>query len=128
MNKQWIKFSGLKESEVTKIWESEYVARFTDGSSKTYKSKRPMPTFIPTKEIHPLSKRKQYVSDRHKESLKDFQHWRKEPRNIENIKCLDLFDDGTIEVWLKYAKELKAGKIFKQMVDETIERNKNNKD
>ena len=37
-------------------------------------------------------------------------------------------DDGTIEVWLKYAKELKAGKIFKQMVDETIERNKNNKD
>tara|TARA_Y100000588_G_scaffold384790_1_gene476790 strand:+ start:1208 stop:1549 length:342 start_codon:yes stop_codon:yes gene_type:complete len=42
MNKQWIKFSGLKESEVTKIWESEYVARFTDGSSKTYKSKRPI--------------------------------------------------------------------------------------
>ena len=128
MNKQWIKFSGLKESEVTKIWESEYVARFEDGSTKTYKSKRPMPTFIPTKEIHPLSKRKQYVSDRHKESLRAFQRWRKEPRNIEIMKAIGLFDSGTIEVWLKYAKELKAGKIFKQMVDETIERNNKNKE
>ena len=128
MNKQWIKHSGLKESEVTKIWESEYVARFTDGSSKTYKSKRPMPTFIPTKEIHPLSKRKQYVSHRHREALRNFQDWRMQPERIEIMKAIGLFDDGTIEVWLKYAKELKAGKIFKQMVDETIERNKNNKD
>ncbi len=44
------------------------------------------------------------------------------------MKWLGLFDDGTIEVWIKYAKELKAGKIFKQMVYETIERNKNNKE
>ena len=44
------------------------------------------------------------------------------------MKAIGLFDSGTIEVWLKYAKELKAGKIFKQMVDETIERNNKNKE
>ena len=125
MNKQWIKFSGLKESEVTEIWESEYVARFPDGSSKTYESKRPMPTFIPTKEIQPLTKRKQYVSERHKADLKNFQDWRRTPERIEIMKCLDLFDSGTVEVWDEYARELKAGKIFKQMVDATIERNNN---
>ena len=125
MNKQWIKFSGLKESEVTEIWESEYVARFPDGSSKTYESKRPMPTFIPTKEIQPLTKRKQYVSERHKADLKNFQDWRRTPERIEIMKAIGLFDSGTVEVWLKYARELKAGKIFKQMVDATIERNNN---
>tara|TARA_Y100000588_G_scaffold384790_1_gene476791 strand:+ start:1615 stop:1773 length:159 start_codon:yes stop_codon:yes gene_type:complete len=51
-----------------------------------------------------------------------------QPQKIETMKWLGLFDDGTIEVWIKYAKELKAGKIFKQMVYETIERNKNNKE
>ena len=79
-----------------------------------------MPTFIPTKEIHPLSNRKQYVSLRHKEDLKAFQLWRKQPDKIEQMKEIGLFDSGTEEVWFKYAKELKAEKIFKQMVDETI--------
>ena len=32
---------------------------------------------VTTKEIHPLSKRKQYVSQRHKERLKEFKKWRK---------------------------------------------------
>ena len=36
---------------------------------------------------------------------------------------LGLFDSGTVNGWNEYARELKAGKIFKQMVDETIERN-----
>ena len=85
-----------------------------------------MPTFIPTKEIHPLTKRKQYVSDRHKEDLKNFQDWRRTPERIEIMKAIGLFDTGTVEVWGKYARELKAGKIFKQMVDEIVERNNNN--
>ena len=52
-------------------WESNYLARMADGSSETLQTKKRMPTFVPTKEIHPLSKRKQYVSKRHRESLKE---------------------------------------------------------
>ena len=44
------------------------------------------------------------------------------------MKAIGLLDSGTVEIWDEYARELKAGKIFKQMVDATIERNNNNKE
>ena len=73
-------------------WDAEYLARMADGSSEMIKTKKRMPTFVPTKEIHPLSKRKQYVSKRHKESLKEFKRWRKREDIQEGMKAMRLLD------------------------------------
>jgi len=63
-----------------------------DGSSEMIRTKKRMPTFVPTKEIHPLSKRRQYVSKRHRESLKEFKSWRKREDVQERMKALRLLD------------------------------------
>ena len=63
-----------------------------DGSSEMIKTKKRMPTFVPTKEIYPLSKRKQYVSQRHKESLKEFKKWRKREDVQERMTAIRLLD------------------------------------
>jgi len=73
-------------------WDAEYLARMADGSAEMIKTKKKMPTFVPTKEIHPLSKRKQYVSKRHKESLKEFKRWRKREDIQERMKAMRLLD------------------------------------
>lgn len=86
MSRIWNKHSGLNNRGTTVDWESEYLARMGDGSTKLFKSKSRMPAFVPTKEIHPLSKRKQYVSKRHRESLKAFKKWRKRRYPRQNGK------------------------------------------
>jgi hypothetical protein len=92
MSKLWNRHSGLNDRGVTVDWESEYLVRMADGSSEMIKTKKRMPTFVPTKEIHPLSKRKQYVSQRHKESLKEFKKWRKREDVQERMTSMRLLD------------------------------------
>jgi hypothetical protein len=92
MSKLWNRRSGLNDRGVTVDWESDYLARMADGSSGTLQTKKRMPTFVPTKEIHPLSKRKQYVSKRHKESLKAFKRWRKREDVQERMEALRLLE------------------------------------
>lgn len=92
ISKLWNRHSGLNDRGVTVDWESNYLARMADGSSETLQTKKRMPTFVPTKEIHPLSKRKQYVSKRHRESLKEFKRWRKREDVQERMKALRLLE------------------------------------
>jgi hypothetical protein len=92
MSKLWNRHSGLNDRGVTVDWESDYLARYADGSSEMIKTKKRMPTFVPTKEIHPLSKRKQYVSKLHRESLKVFKRWRGRGDVQERMNAIRLLD------------------------------------
>lgn len=85
-------------------------------------SEKPMPVWMPKKEIHPLSKRKQYVSERHKQSLREFRQWRKQPERIEIMKMLRLIGKfDRLPVWMKYCKELKAERFCEDATKELIE-------
>lgn len=118
MNKVWGKFSGLSDDELN----SSFYGEWTSSDGKVLKSEKPMPVWMPKKEIHPLSKRKQYVSERHKQSLKEFQQWRKQPERIEIMKMLGLIGKfDTLPVWMKYCKELKAEKFCGDATKELIE-------
>jgi hypothetical protein len=92
MSNLWNRHSGLNDRGVTVDWESDYLARYADESSEMIKTKKRMPTFVPTEEIHPLSKRKQYVSKRLRESLKEFKRWKKREDVQERMKAIISLD------------------------------------
>lgn len=51
MNRVWGRFSGLSDDELNK----PFYAEWTSSTGQVFKGEKPMPVWMPKKEIHPLS-------------------------------------------------------------------------
>jgi len=99
MNKQWIRFSGLPESEATELVE---------GRFKNQVMVDKYPYFQPMKVRIPLGRKKQYVSERHRNELREFRKWKLRPDNQEAMKAFKMWgavSDDTLSQAMKEAQE-----------------------